>query len=87
MDCFFNFICGDFNAHIGNVESGINLFTNCFTYNPHDGEGTINFFSGPSHKTIDFIFSDSDIKNSEVIRKEYNGIKFLSDHWPVVNTY
>ena len=86
-DCFFNFICGDFNAHIGNVESGMNLFTDCFTHNPNDEKGTINFFNGPSHRTIDFIFSDSDIKDTKVIRKKYNNVKFLSDHWPIINTY
>lgn len=76
------FFCGDFNCQYGHP-----VFETFFYRNPASELGSINFFSGASKKTIDFIFSNSPINESEVIRKEYGGKKFLSDHWPVVNTY
>lgn len=76
------FICGDFNCtgckpHIWSA----------FFKNPQSELGTINFFSGASKKTIDFILSNVPFSESNVIREEYGGVKFLSDHWPVMNTY
>lgn len=81
------FICGDFNCQLKDEISWIDRYADIFTHNLPDAEGTINYFSGPSGKTIDFIFSSAGIKETSIIRKEYGGCKFLSDHWPVVNTY
>ena len=76
------FFCGDFNCTLGTP-----YFETFFYRNSASELGSINFFSGASKKTIDFIFSNSPINESEVIRKEYDGVQFLSDHWPVMNTY
>ena len=76
------FFCGDFNRPKGHP-----AFESVFYRNPASELGSINYFSGASKKTIDFIFSNTPIKESKVVREEYDGVKFLSDHWPVVNTY
>lgn len=89
VDVTFNnvYICGDFNSEVGQSKSGIDLFNRNFTYNQPDKDGTINFFSKGVGKTIDFIFSNEHYNASYVVRNEYDGKKFLSDHWPVVNYY
>lgn len=76
---------GDFNVDVSQSEKLQKNFAIHFDYMASPN-GTINFFSGPSGKTIDYIFSDLNIYEAKVIREEY-GVKFLSDHWPVVNTY
>lgn len=76
------FICGDFNCQIVHPS-----FRAVFYRSKKTDQGTINYFSGASKKTIDFIFSNVPFYESKVIREEYNGVKFLSDHWPVMNTY
>lgn len=81
------FICGDFNCELHQTQSGIELFSNTFTHNKADEDGSINFFSGRSGLTIDFIFSNLEYKESNVIRDSYNGTIFLSDHWPILNRY
>ena len=73
------FFCGDFNCQ--------NVVFVDFYRNAHGDEGTLNYFSGASKITIDNIYSDIRIYESKVIREEYGGVKFLSDHWPVINTY
>jgi endonuclease/exonuclease/phosphatase family metal-dependent hydrolase len=78
------FFCGDFNCHLHQTTP---FFATLLYSNAISNEGTINHFSGAYKKTIDFIFSNSPINESEVIRKEYDGVQFLSDHWPVMNTY
>ena len=84
------FICGDFNCQSFNKESGINLFTRNFSYNDFDknvGFGTINYFRNKTKKVIDFIFSNKSIKSSRIIDSEFNNVKFISDHYPVINIY
>ena len=76
------FICGDFNCSGSKPHIWSRFFKN-----PQSEQGTINFFNGASKKTIDFILSNVPFCKTEVIRKEYGGVKFLSDHWPVMNTY
>ena len=73
--------CGDFNCKIGSL-----YFETLFYRNPASELGSINFFSGASKNTIDFIFSNIPYNESKVIREDY-GVKFLSDHWPIMNTY
>ena len=80
------FFCGDFNCEFGDIESGIGKFKLIFSYSCDD-RGTVNFFRGASGKNIDFIFSDKEIFESKVIREEFGGKKYLSDHWPILNTY
>ena len=80
------FIAGDFNTEIHYANNGIDLFTNRFSYNIPDSEGTFNSYGGIKGVTIDFIFSDRPIVTTEVIRSEYD-IKYISDHYPVVNVY
>ena len=86
-DSFLYFVCGDFNCQINQFESGIQIFKDLFTYNKPDSEGTINYFSNASGKTIDFIFSNHAISDNYVLRTSYNNRKFLSDHWPIINIY
>lgn len=81
------FICGDFNCEVSQIDSGIDLFTNKFNYNIPDVEGTVNSFKKASGITIDFIFSDCTLKESIVDRYKYLQREFISDHWPVINTY
>lgn len=80
------FICGDFNCQLTDLDNGIDVFSKYFYHNEIDELGTINFFSGPCGKTIDFIFSNEKPISTDVLRSG-NGIKFLSDHYPVVNKY
>lgn len=79
---YATYICGDFNCTLGT-----SFFEACLHRNSASELGSINFFSGASKKTIDFIYSNVSFEESEVIREEYGGVKFLSDHWPVINTY
>ena len=76
------FFCGDFNSTYGAP-----FFETILYRNSASELGSINFFSGASKKTIDFIFSNVPFSESNIIREEYGGVKFLSDHWPVMNTY
>lgn len=80
------FIAGDFNTELHCVNDGIDIFTKQFSCNERDAIGSLNSFGKISGCTIDYIFSDKQIINSEVIRKEYD-IKYLSDHYPIINTY
>lgn len=73
------FLCGDFNCQ------GVSIVG--FYRNTQDEFGTVNFFKGPSKRTIDYIYSNKPIYDSRVIREPYGGREFLSDHWPVLNTY
>lgn len=75
-------MCGDFNSQIAHPS-----FRLVFNKNQITDQGTINYFSGASKETIDFIFSNVPFYESKVIREEYDGVKFLSDHWPVMNIY
>lgn len=81
------FICGDFNCELHQVENNIDIFKNAFSYNIPDEKGTINFFKDASGRTIDFIFSNREIKTTKIDRDSYNDKLFISDHWPVINTY
>ena len=81
------YICGDFNSEVYKNETGIGLFIRNFSYNKPDEHGTINFFSGNTGRTIDFIFGDRTVKESKIIRNSYGATKFLSDHYPVLNIY
>ena len=61
-----------------------------YSYNDFDknvGFGTINYFSNKTKKVIDFIFSNKSIKSSRIIDSEFNNVKFISDHDPVINIY
>jgi endonuclease/exonuclease/phosphatase family metal-dependent hydrolase len=80
------FICGDFNCQLTDANNGIDVFSRFFYHNEIDNLGTINFFGGPCGKTIDFVFSNHRPVGTEVLRAG-GTVKFLSDHYPVVNTY
>ncbi len=79
---YVSFFCGDFNCRQCSP-----YFDSAFWSNPASELGSINYFREASKKTIDFIFSNVKISESQVIREEYGGVKFISDHWPVLNTY
>jgi endonuclease/exonuclease/phosphatase family metal-dependent hydrolase len=85
-DTACKFICGDFNCEAGSSVDGIDEFILMHNHNDIDKLGTINFFTGPCGKTIDFIFSDCLPLKTEVIREDQN-VKFLSDHYPVLVSF
>ncbi|NJD21204.1 MAG: endonuclease/exonuclease/phosphatase family protein [Melioribacter sp.] len=83
-------LTGDFNSGENNaaiktiLKSGL-IDTYRKLHEKKSNEGTFNSFKGEtSGDKIDFIFvtKDFDVKESEIIRKNYNG-KYPSDHFPV----
>lgn len=81
------FIAGDFNCETTWPNHGIKIFTEVFSHNKITQKGTINSYKDSnSNVTIDYIFSNQELKTSEVIYKEYD-IKYLSDHYPLIHTY
>lgn len=83
------YLCGDLNTSKTLENSKISLFLTDYSYNyrKSQDETTINLFGkSVSNHIIDYIFSNDELYMYKIITDSY-GIKYLSDHYPVLNIY
>lgn len=83
------YLCGDFNTSKTLENSKISLFINKYSYNYRktQDETTINLFGKKIYNhIIDYIFSNNELVMYKTITDSY-GVKYLSDHYPVINIY
>lgn len=74
------YVCGDFNTSTNSKEiKDINL--NCCIPHHNETQRTFNHFDD-TWAIIDFILSNRDIKDYEIITKDY-GVPYISDHYPI----
>lgn len=88
VDAFF--LTGDLNVDSSHkaIDAIKDFMRNSRTYaNRSDSYGTTNGFSDPDKKgKIDHIYYNKELKNPieyQTIRDAYNGVKFVSDHYPI----
>ena len=84
------FLSGDLNVDATHdaIKEIKDFMRNARTYaNRTDSYGTTNGFSDPNKKgMIDHIYYNKELKNPieyQTIRDTYNGVKFVSDHYPI----
>ena len=84
------FLSGDLNVDATHdaIKEIKDFMRNARTYaNRSDNYGTTNGFSDPNKKgMIDHIYYNKELKNPieyQTIRDTYNGVKFVSDHYPI----
>lgn len=83
------YICGDFNCDKTYRNTDINIMMDKFSYNykHQPSDGSMSFFGKKScNEVVDYIFSNNDLEDFEIITKKYNN-KCLSDHYAIINTY
>jgi endonuclease/exonuclease/phosphatase family metal-dependent hydrolase len=83
------YLCGDFNTSKTLEDSKISLLLTDYSYNygKSQNETTTNSFGKSiSNHIIDYIFSNDELYIYKIITDSY-GIKYLSDHYPVLNIY
>lgn len=74
-------ICGDFNDDAFNENSTLKLLADNYTF-VHYSKGTYHGF-GRTKRHIDFIFTNEHIYDMSIVDSDY-GIKYLSDHYPII---
>lgn len=85
-------LTGDFNVTPDNTFALENLYSYmnnaAATAQEADSAPTSNSFGKREGKCIDYIWwkNFKSCKEYCVIRKEYDGIKYVSDHWPIIAT-
>ena len=85
-------LTGDFNVTPDNTFALENLYSYmnnaAATAQEADSVPTSNSFGKREGKCIDYIWwkNFKSCKEYCVIRKEYDGIKYVSDHWPIIAT-
>lgn len=87
LNCDF-FACGDYNVDLSSLNSDIKLMSDKYSHNDRQtiSDSSVNFFGKRKNsKIIDYIFSNKNLKYSEIITKDYGG--YLSDHNPIINVY
>lgn len=88
LNCDF-YACGDFNTDktYSNVKITIMMDNYSYNYKHNESDTTISCYGQrKTNEIIDYIFSNKELKNFEIITKSYNS-NYLSDHYPVINEY
>lgn len=83
------YAAGDYNTDKNYKGTNIGIMMNTYSHNykKKDTDTTINYFGRQkSTKIIDYIFSNNDLKDFEIIYDKIND-KYLTDHYPVINKY